>query len=178
MDCPYYALLSNLYILGSSYQGIWISRGYGPLIFGCKIFNVGTNGIRLGKVNHAVVVGNHIEGCGWHGILLEEDSYNCIIAQNRVFRCSQSADNTYHGIYLQEAYYQPPGVYYSPCDNMVVENVVRHMGAEKQHKYGICVGHSTCLRNIVAHNDLYQSGRSGALLDNGTSTYYFGGNKT
>jgi parallel beta-helix repeat protein len=178
MDCPYYALLVNLYIFSPYEHGINISRGYGPMIFGCKIFNAGKVGIELSYLDHATVVGNHIEDCGEHGIRLIYGSSNCIVAQNRIFRCSQAADNTYNGIHLQEIYDLTRGVYYGPCDNMIVENIVRHMGAEKQHKYGICVNHSSCLRNIVAHNDLYQSGRTGSLLDNGTDTYYFGGNKT
>jgi hypothetical protein len=181
MDATYYSLLANLYILGPSDHGIYIFRGVGPMIFGCKIFEAGGEGIEVSTLRtmptHAVVVGNHIEGCGRHGILLRDICQNCIVAQNRVFRCSQSADNAYDGIHLQEVYWESEGIYSSPCDNMIVENVVRHMGGEKQHRYGICVNHSSCKRNIVAHNDLYQSGRTGSLLDNGTDTYYFGGNK-
>jgi hypothetical protein len=177
MDCPYYALLANLYIDSPSEHGIAIFRGYGPMIFGCRIFGAGGDGIWLQYLDHAVVAGNHIEACGRHGIELVSPCYNVIIAQNKIFGCSQSADNTYNGIHLQEVLSLPDGVYYSPCDNMIVENIVRHMGGAKQHKYGICVNHRSAQRNIVAHNDLYQSGRTGSLLDNGTDTYYFGGNK-
>jgi hypothetical protein len=90
---------------------------------------------------------------------------NNIISDNQVLGNSQGSDNYRDGIYLMSW----GGVQSSY--NTVSNNVVRHMGLDKQQRYGIRIG-SGCIGNLVINNDLYQAGKTADFYDAGTDTVY------
>lgn len=145
----------------SGVVGISSASG-GTRVIGC--FVIGTVGTKA-DIGISVaggasqVVGNRVLQTGAEGIyVFDHDSQ---VHDNKVVRCGQKTDNTYSGIRIDG------------FDNSIQGNMVRHDGATNRTDYGIKNVGAT---NIVANNDLKNSGRTGSFNDPGVAVT-LGGNR-
>jgi hypothetical protein len=120
--------------------------------------------------SRAVIVGNHVEGAGSHGIYVAGSSTigDVVVYANSVVGCGQDGDNLYYGILLGGG-----GVGLTKVS--VQANTVRHGGGANRHRYGIGVGSG--VDAFVTNNDLKDSGRTGSFNDAGTGTITAAGNR-
>jgi len=155
------------------------------------VYDNGNNGIQLGAdCNNCIISNNQISGNTFDGIRLASSSYNLvegnsifenlqdgiqldsashnIVSGNLVTGNSQSTDDTYMGIQIVG----------NSDYNSVQDNLVRHLGGAKQHKYGIDIQDATCDDNLVTNNDIALSGKTASLNDGGTGTVTVAGNRT
>jgi len=154
---------------GSAKCGIRMAVAERNVIAGCRIVGCGWSGVAGQDESHDnQIVGNYVVDCGWHGIHLRLGCDRWQIHGNYIWGCSRAEPDTYSGITIE-------GVGVFMDDNSIQFNVIRH---GNRQKYGVLLAESKVQRTIVANNDLYSSGLSGAIQDNGTGTVYLGGNKT
>jgi hypothetical protein len=163
-------LFHNVHVMNTMARGFRLYNVDRATIANCRVYQVFEEGMEIIGSNRVLVFGNRIQRAYYEGIELEGPCNFCIVAHNWIEDCSRYLPNHSSGIALRHWTEDNVG----PCDCMVVGNIVRGT----LHDYGVKITGAPCQRNIVAHNDLYQSGSVGAILDNGTDTVYFGGNKT
>jgi parallel beta-helix repeat protein len=118
-------------------------------------------GIFLDGSSNNTVTGNTCQGNDSEGISLGESSNNTV-SLNIVMSNSQSANNTYDGIYI-----------YNEGDyNSIQGNTVRRGTGANQQRYGIRIDTADCDGNLVINNDLYLAGATADYSDAGTGTEY------
>ena len=129
---------------GNGCDGIHLASSSNNNIARNALLSNGNNGISISNSsNYNIVVGNIARDTEGAGIYVDHSSNNTI-ASNMVLGNSQMEDNEIDGIMLNlEADY-----------NNVQGNIVRHLGGEKQHRYGIYIGASSCDGNLIINNDL------------------------
>lgn len=103
---------------------------------------------------------------GREGILIEVSSHNTI-ALNTCLENSQTADNAYDNIKIAA----------NSDYNHVQANTCRVGALTNGPRYGIRIDSTDCDGNFVTNNDLYNSGKTGALSDQGTGTVTTPGNR-
>ena len=114
-------------------------------------------------LGYDVVIGNSIHVTQHHGIFAVAS--NLMIMNNVVVGAGQLADNTYDGIRLTDGDY-----------SCIQANLVRRAGANDT-KYGINI-QAGSNNNLVTNNDLYNSGQTADLQDDGTATITVAGNRS
>ncbi len=129
----------------------------GSVVIGNTMVGVGWGtGITMGS--KCVVQGNHIEGLSHDGIEVAAAADDCVVNGNLIDTCGQATDDTYDGIRVVGD------------RNNVQDNTVRHGGGATQFKNGIQVSGSGAADNLIANNDLLNSGRTASFADTGTTT--------
>jgi len=114
-----------------------------------------------GGSNNNTIAGNTGYGNGQHGIYLD-GSDNNTVESNTLTNNGLDADVTYDGIHLSVSDY-----------NNIQGNTIRTTVAApppNRQRYGINISNAACNGNLVANNDLYQSGQTGLYNDAGTDT--------
>ena len=141
-------------------QGILISGSYHNTVTGNTCQGNDQNGIYISGCSNNTVTGNTCRGNDHHGIFLD-DSDNNTVTGNTLTENSQATTNTYDDISLIVADY-----------NNIQGNTCRAGALPNKPKYGININHSTCDKNLVANNDLYDDGFGTAPFnDIGTLTH-------
>lgn len=147
-------VIAHNHILNCDDTGITDS-GIGNVVIGNVVRNC-LNGIEVG--DKSTVENNLVlESLGW-GIRMGSASDDNVIVGNLVSGGSQTTDDTDDGILVEGD------------RNNVQGNTVRHGGGAKQHKNGINVSGAGAADNLVANNDLLNSGRTASFADTGTDT--------
>lgn len=123
---------------------------------------VARSGIFLDNVQWNTISGNRLFDCLKHGIEIDADSHHNHITGNGIIAVSQTATNTYSGIYVAGDY------------NHIVGNSCRKDGSSNKAKYGIEVV-AGATENKVLVNDLYLGGNTANYIDGGTNTLFLGG---
>jgi len=166
-DQSRYNNISANVVAGSGDDGIRITSGAYNIVTDNNIYLSATNGIYLYSSNYNVVANNHVFKNGQHGIKIYDSSHN-VISGNLVMSNSQDANSTYSNICLSN----------DSDYNNIQGNMCRQGGEANKPAYGIIIGAATEDANVVTNNDLYDSGASGSLGDNGTGTVTAAGNRT
>lgn len=125
-----------------------------------------TAGIRIAS-NFNLVSNNSSKSNQEEGLLIINANNN-IASNNYIETNSQKTDEGYCNIDIQGS-----SVY-----NNVQGNLCRQGAGTNKPSYGIRVKDATCTSNFVTNNDLYDSGKTGTLLDGGTTTVTTAGNRT
>jgi parallel beta-helix repeat protein len=133
-------------------------------VLGNKVRQNGGNGIFLNGCSFCAVKDNKVLENGSHGIYVYNSNDNDIL-DNRCVGNGTQADNTYDNININADSTNPNG-----DNNNIQGNTCRKGAGTNKSRYGIAINSSYCDNNLVTNNDLYDSGVSGDLLDNGTGT--------
>lgn len=128
------------------------------------VTNSGGRGISVGSSSeNCIVTGNHIRSPQLDGIRIS--SNDCVISNNVILAASQAADDTSDGIEISGDY------------NSIQGNLIRRGSGAAQPKYGIqfLVGADN---NWYLNNDLYTSGKTADVNNNGAGNITTAGNRT
>ena len=162
-------------------RGIMLSASHNSIVANNHSSTNTNDGIHLeGAATRNVVIGNYchtnttygvyvvgsfniIEGNYCYknlqsGIYLDTSNSN-LIKGNFCTENSQEANNTYYGIGLLTSDY-----------NSIQGNTCRQGALANKPSYGIAIQTTGCDYNMIHGNDLYDSGTTGDLLDNGNGT--------
>jgi len=117
-------------------------------------------GVRLEAASdYNVISENDLRLSNFDGIRIA-DSHHNIVENNLILESSQGTDNTGDGIEIHGSDY-----------NLVQGNLVRQGALAKKTRYGISIDAGSD-HNTVRDNDLYDSGQTGPILDNGVDTKF------
>ncbi len=106
-----------------------------------------------------LIENNNIRGCDEHGIeMLAGGDWNTIVG-NVIVGNGQGTDDTFDGILINGG-----------DQNNIQANTIRHNAGANQHKNGINISGAGSVSNLVANNDLLNSGRTASFVDTGTTT--------
>lgn len=174
-------VIRDCIITGVPDDGIELLASNENTVQGCKIFDVGGNGIQLAKGSAVAaqpnkqsqynsIIGNTINNVGRDGINIVSGNYN-IIANNTI---TNSADDvsSRDGIRLEEA---------SSIEckyNIIIGNIATDNQTPKTQKYGVNISTAICTNTLVTNNFL-EDNLTSAFNDLGTNTYlsqYISGN--
>ena len=161
----YNVVIGNTCSNSTADAGIFIESGGGSasnsnIISGNICNENDTYGIRLYEASLSEIINNHCYSNNLDGITLSNSSHNNSISNNFLLANGQGTDDTYDGINLQTANY-----------NLLSGNTCLDGGGAAQPKYGIHIQSvGTPTGNIVMLNNLYDSGKTGTLKDEGTGT--------
>lgn len=110
--------------------------------------------------SHNVVANNIVKMSGEFGIAIVNGSHHNQIIGNTCIANGQKTDNSYDNIVLN-----------INCDyNLIASNICRRGALTNKSRQGIQIFDAASEYNIIHGNDLYDSGSTGDLLDNGTGT--------
>lgn len=146
-------------VLDSGWAGMIVYDSDDTVVSGNVVDSCFYSGISVYNSNHVVVSGNSFKWADEHGIQIQS-SDDCLISSNVVSCNSHRVDNSYSGIYLGG----------DSDQNLLEGNTVRIGYTSYRQRYGIYVGFSTCTNNVLINNDLYTSGWTVELLDDGSGT--------
>lgn len=152
------SIISNM-VLGSGWAGMIVYDSDDTVVSGNVVDTCFYSGISVYNSNRVVVSGNTFKWADENGIQIQS-SDDCLVSGNAVSCNSRRVDNSYSGIYLGG----------SSDRNLIDGNTVRIGYTSYRQRYGIYVGFSTCNGNVIVNNDLYTSGYSAELLNDGTGT--------
>jgi hypothetical protein len=153
---------------GGSGDGIFISTGGGGLgstpTYGHVCDNQSWSNARHGlngrDTQYYSISHNTFWLNGCCGLVLHDDVFDNLIDANISVDNSQALDIGYDNIQFQ-----------TNCDfNLISNNVCRYTGLAARPRYGIHIVNNTCDFNMVHGNNLYSSGATGDIQDNGTNT--------
>jgi len=145
-------------IQGNAAPGIYISEGYRNTITGNIIEGNGMDGIQSFGCFDSVISSNVIRLNGDNGINLYWADNNSIIG-NTVLANSQTTDNAKDNILIDEG-----------IGNLIADNHVRRGGEANKPRYGISIEDIDSTDNRIIDNDLYDSGSTAKVYDEGTGT--------
>jgi len=150
--------ISDNVIQGNDGVGIYISESSRSTITDNLIQGSGMDGIGSFGVFESVISNNIIRLNDYNGIGLFWADNNSIIG-NVVLENSQDTDNTYDNIQIDEG-----------IDNLIADNYCRQGDEINKPRYGISILDSLSDGNRIIDNDLYDSGTTGKVYDEGTGT--------
>lgn len=154
-----YTLIEGNLIINSMWgSGIYIWSANKSNIVGNVIKNNGLQGIYLDTGDYNVIDSNLVQGNQQWGILLSTVNHSIVVG-NAVSENSQEYDLDYSNILLTDSDY-----------NTISDNVVRRGGLANTPAYGIDIYDADCDLNRIIDNDLYDSGTTGKVNDDGTGT--------
>jgi len=145
-------------IQGSAGVGLYLSEGYRNTITGNLIQGNTSDGIQSFGAFENVISNNIIRLNGDNGINLYWADNNSIIG-NTVLENSQTTTNTKDNIVIDDGDY-----------NLIADNHVRRGDETNKPRYGISILDSGSEGNKIIDNDLYDSGTTGKVYDEGTGT--------
>lgn len=110
-----------------------------------------------------LILGNFIQNCGEHAIVLDQGGQAGIIADNIIDDFSEGSTGNFDGIFVAGF-----------ADNWNIQgNTIRSTDG----RYGINISSVDVSDTLVTNNDLLNSGGSGSLNDAGTGTITAAGNR-
>ena len=170
--------------------GLNVAYGSGCTVSGNAVHNSGSHGITITQLSNSVVIGNVSNGNEF-GISLYE-CVSCTVSDNAI------SLSGYDGIYLYQCVEcQVAGnsitssgqktnpdwgnsgirVHWASSRNNIQHNTIRRGNLQLKPAYGVWIQSADCDRNMVTNNDLYLSGATASLKNDGTNTVTAAGNR-
>jgi len=148
----------------SNNVGILLSDSTENTIYGNNLQSNTLQGLTTDQnVNRNLISNNVVFLNGRVGIYIWKGKEN-LVANNYCHSNSQSSDGGYANIYLVgDATYQANY-------NIITGNICRKGSQTNKPSYGIALGNTDTVGNMIEGNDLYDSGVTGDLLDSGSGT--------
>ncbi len=171
--------------------GLVVAYGSGCTVSGNVVHAAGSHGIMLSNLANSVVTGNVSKGNEF-GISVYE-CVSCTITDNAI------SESGYDGIYMYKCKEcQVTGnnimasgqinnpdwgnsgirLFWESSRNNVQHNTIRRGDGSMKPAYGIWIKSADCDRNLVTNNDLYLSGTTASLKNDGSNTVTTAGNRT
>lgn len=160
-------IVEGNFATGGSAAGVGCYFGLENIFTGNRSTAHGEHGIFIEDKSHRnLVANNYTYENNYHGIVVSDSDEN-IVTGNYCFANGQAIDNSYSNIYVNaDADY-----------NQIHGNICRRGSLANKPAYGVRIHSTDCNANFVTNNDLYDSGTTANLSDNGTGTVTAAGNR-
>jgi len=152
-----FSTFSGNLIQGNSH-GIYISTGDWITITGNVIQGNSLDGINAAGIYDSTISDNVVQLNGDNGIYLIYADWN-IITGNSFMDNSQNTTNTKDNLAIERG-----------DNNTIADNLMRVGYETNEPRYGISILNAASDKNRIIDNDLYDSGATGKVYDEGTGT--------
>jgi parallel beta-helix repeat protein len=171
--------------------GLQVIDGSSCTVTDNVIENCGTHGIRVSMLSNSVITGNVSDGnhfgisvyecvactvsdnamslSGYDGIFMYKCT-ECQVTGNNIVSSGQITNPDWGGSGIR--------VFWESSRNNIQHNTIRRGSLSMKPAYGIWIQSADCDRNLVTNNDLYLSGTTTSLKNDGTNTVTTAGNRT
>jgi len=126
-------------------------------------------GISLYESRECTVSGNAISLSGYDGIFMYKCT-ECQVTGNNIVSSGQITNPDWGNSGIR--------VFWESSRNNIQHNTIRRGSLSMKPAYGIWIQSADCDRNLVTNNDLYLSGTTTSLKNDGSNTVVTAGNRT
>jgi len=171
--------------------GLRVIDGSGCTVTDNVVENCGTHGISVSMLSSSVITGNVSDGnhfgisvyecvactvsdnamslSGYDGIFMYKCT-GCQVTGNNIVSSGQITNPDWGGSGIR--------VFWESSRNNIQHNTIRRGSLSMKPAYGIWIQSADCDRNLVTNNDLYLSGTTTSLKNDGSNTVVTAGNRT